>query len=38
MLFRSGLATVSESVVAERIVYPADDTGGADYKAEMTVG
>ena len=34
----NGLATFSEPVVAERIVYPADDAGGVDYESEVAVG
>ena len=33
-----GFATFAEPVVAERIVYPADDAGGVEYEPEVTVG
>ena len=33
-----GFTTISEAVVAERIIYPADDAGGVDYQAKVAVG
>ena len=33
-----GLTTFSESVVAERMVYPADDAGGVDYGRARGIG
>ena len=32
-----GFATLTEPVVAERIIYPADNAGGVDYEAEVAV-
>ena len=33
-----GFATVSEPVVAERIVYAADNAGSVDYESEVAIG
>jgi hypothetical protein len=32
-----GFATFAESVVAERIVYPADNAGSVEYESEVAI-